>query len=41
MTPNFMASTFAMLVGDWLGTVLVLTLASLLFKAYRKIFYIQ
>jgi hypothetical protein len=37
-TLDFVASTLVMLVGDWLGTVLVLTSASLLFKVYRKIF---
>nr|WP_315229410.1 hypothetical protein [uncultured Limnohabitans sp.] len=37
-TFDFVSSTFVMIVGDWLGTVLVLAFASLLFKIYRKFF---
>jgi hypothetical protein len=37
MTVNFIASSFAMVVGDWFGTLLVLTSASLAFKIYRAI----
>ena len=35
-TENFIASTFAMAVGDWCGTVLVLATASLAIKLCRK-----
>ena len=34
-TPNFIASTLAMTVGDWFGTVLVLASASFAIKVYR------
>jgi hypothetical protein len=37
-TFDFVSSTFVMIVGDWLGTVLVLAFASLLFKIHRKFF---
>lgn len=35
-TTDFVASTFVMAVGDWLGTVLVLALASVVIKLYRR-----
>jgi hypothetical protein len=35
-TTHFVASAFAMAIGDWFGTVLVLATASLLFKLYRR-----
>ncbi len=35
-TTNFVASTVAMGVGDWLGTVLVLASASLCIRAYKR-----
>lgn len=38
LTTNFISSTFVMVVGDWFGTVLVLTLASSLFKLFRKFY---
>lgn len=36
-TTHFMASTFAMAIGDWFGSVLVLATASVLFKLYRQL----
>jgi hypothetical protein len=34
-TPDFLASTLAMAVGDWLGTILVLTTVSLMIQLYK------
>jgi hypothetical protein len=36
-TQNFIASTAAMAIGDWTGTVLVLATASFALKAYKQI----
>jgi hypothetical protein len=36
-TENFIASTAAMAIGDWTGTVLVLATASFAIKAYKQI----
>lgn len=36
-TQDFVASTLAMAVGDWFGTVLVLATASLAIKLYKRI----
>ena len=35
VTDNWLHSTFAMGVGDWLGTVLVLAFASMMIKGYK------
>lgn len=36
VTTDFADSTFVMALGDWLGTVLVLAIASVLYKLYRR-----
>lgn len=38
VTDNWLQSTLAMGVGDWLGTVLVLAFASLMIKTYKFMF---
>jgi hypothetical protein len=37
-TTDFIASALVMAIGDWLGTVLVLALASVMIKLYRQAF---